>query len=76
MFRSRLGPSRKWAPTDAGEVAVTGQAALGTKSATETIHEALAAVVAGQGRGRLFRRLRTLEGLDIADEEVMRRAWR
>ena len=49
---------------------------LGTKSATETIHQALAEVVARQGRARLFQRLRTLDGLDLADETVMRQAWR
>lgn len=49
---------------------------LGTKSATDTIHQALAEVVAGQGRARLFQRLRTLDGLDLADETVMRSAWR
>jgi Arc/MetJ family transcription regulator len=53
-----------------------GWAVLGTNSATETIHQALAEVVASQGRARLFQRLRTLDGLDLADEEVMRQAWR
>src|ERR1035437_10630623 len=35
------------------------RAVLGTKTATETIHTALAAVAARQGRARLFERLRT-----------------
>jgi len=52
------------------------RAVLGTKSATETIHQPLAEVVASQGRARLFQRLRSLEGLDLADETVMRQAWR
>ncbi|MHB8333142.1 MAG: type II toxin-antitoxin system VapB family antitoxin [Candidatus Dormibacteria bacterium] len=52
------------------------RAALGTKTATETIHSALAEVVARQGRTRLFERLRSLEGIDLADDTVMREAWR
>lgn len=52
------------------------RAVLGTKTATETIHTALAAVVARQGRARLFERLRSLDGIDLANEAVMRDAWR
>jgi Arc/MetJ family transcription regulator len=48
---------------------------LGTKTATETIHAALAEVVARRGRERLFERLRTQDGIDLADEAVMARAW-
>jgi Arc/MetJ family transcription regulator len=49
---------------------------LGTSSATETIHAALAEVVARKGRERLFERLRTQEGIDLADDTVMSQAWR
>ncbi len=52
------------------------RAVLGTKTATETIHTALAEVVDRQGRARLFERLRSLEGIDLADYAVMREAWR
>ncbi|MHB8322859.1 MAG: type II toxin-antitoxin system VapB family antitoxin [Candidatus Dormibacteria bacterium] len=52
------------------------RAVLGTKTATDTIHSALAEVVARQGRIRLFERLRSLEGIDLADDAVMREAWR
>ena len=48
---------------------------LGTSSATETIHAALAEVVARRGRQRLFERLRTQDGIDLADDTVMRGAW-
>ncbi len=48
---------------------------LGTKTATETIHAALAEVVARRGRERLFERLHTQKGIDLADEAVMARAW-
>jgi Arc/MetJ family transcription regulator len=49
---------------------------LGTSTATETIHAALAEVVARKGRERLFERLRTQEGIDLADDTVMSQAWR
>jgi Arc/MetJ family transcription regulator len=52
------------------------RAALGTKTTTETIHTALSEVVARQGRARLFERLRALDGIDLANEAVMREAWR
>lgn len=48
---------------------------LGTKTATETIHAALAEVVARRTRERLFARLRTQDGIDLADETVMAQAW-
>ena len=49
---------------------------LGTKTATETIQAALTEVVARRARQRLFDRLRALDGMDLADEEVMSEAWR
>lgn len=58
------------------ELLAKARVVLGTKSTTDTIHQALAEVVANQGRARLFQRLRTLDGLDLADETVMRSAWR
>jgi Arc/MetJ family transcription regulator len=48
---------------------------LGTSSATETIHAALTEVVARRGRERLFERLRTQDGIDLADDSVMSGAW-
>lgn len=58
------------------ELLAAARAVLGTKTATETIHTALAAVVACQGRARLFQRLRSLDGIDLANEAVMCEAWR
>jgi Arc/MetJ family transcription regulator len=49
---------------------------LGTSSATETIQAALAEVVARRGRERLFERLRTQAGIDLADDTIMSQAWR
>jgi Arc/MetJ family transcription regulator len=48
---------------------------LGTSSATETIHAALAEVVSRSGRERLFERLRAQDGIDLADDAIMSRAW-
>jgi Arc/MetJ family transcription regulator len=58
------------------ELLAQAQKVLGTKTATETIHAALAEVVARRGRERLFERLRTQEGIDLADEAIMAEAWR
>ena len=58
------------------ELLAQAQKVLGTKTATETIHAALTEVVARRGRERLFERLRTQEGIDLADETVMAEAWR
>ncbi|MGO9658105.1 MAG: type II toxin-antitoxin system VapB family antitoxin [Acidimicrobiales bacterium] len=49
---------------------------LGTKTTTETVHAALAEVVARRGRERLFERLRARDGTDLADDSVMAQAWR
>ncbi len=58
-----------------GDLLASAREVLGTKTATETIHAALAEVVARRGRERLFERLRSQEGIDLADEAVMARAW-
>ena len=58
------------------ELLAQAQKVLGTKTATETIHAALLEVVARRGRERLFERLRTQEGIDLADEAIMAEAWR
>ncbi|MGH8988577.1 MAG: type II toxin-antitoxin system VapB family antitoxin [Acidimicrobiales bacterium] len=58
------------------ELLARAREVLGTTTTTETIHAALAEVVARKGRGRLFERLRTQEGIDLADDEVMEQAWR
>lgn len=49
---------------------------LGTRTTTETVHAALAEVVARRARERLFERLRAQDGIDLADDEVMAGAWR
>lgn len=49
---------------------------LGTKGIKETIDRALDEVVALAARRRALGRLRSLEGLDLDDPDVMDEAWR
>lgn len=57
------------------ELLAQARIVLGTTTATETIHAALAEAVARGGRRRLFERLRNLDGIDLADDAVMGQAW-
>ncbi len=58
------------------ELLAQAREVLGTGTTTETIHAALGEVVARRGRERLFERLQGQQGIDLADEAVMARAWR
>ena len=49
---------------------------LGTASINETIDRALREVVRGEARRQEVRALVHRDGLDIADENVMAKAWR
>jgi Arc/MetJ family transcription regulator len=49
---------------------------LGTRGIKDTIDRALEEVIAFDARRAFIERMKTLEGLDLADEEVMRQAWR
>lgn len=49
---------------------------LGTKGIKETIDRALDEVVALASRRRALGRLKTMDGLDLDDPEVMDEAWR
>jgi Arc/MetJ family transcription regulator len=51
-------------------------AILGTRGLKATVHRALEDVVAGEARRRLVERLRTMDGLDLDNPEVMAQAWR
>jgi Arc/MetJ family transcription regulator len=48
---------------------------LGTHSLKDTVHSALEQVITADARHWLIRRLVSQDGLDLADTEVMRRAW-
>ena len=49
---------------------------LGTSSMKETIDGALREVMRGEARRREIRALAAMDGLDLADEKVMAKAWR
>lgn len=52
------------------------RSALGTRTMKDTVNHALDEVVRGQMRRRHAERLLAMDGLDLADEGVMSRAWR
>ena len=49
---------------------------LGTSSIKETIDGALREVVRAEARRREIAALAVMDGLDLADEKVMAKAWR
>ena len=49
---------------------------LGTSSIKETIDGALREVMRAEARRREIRALAVMEGLDLANEQVMAKAWR
>ena len=52
------------------------QQVLGTSSIKETIDRALREVMRAEARRREIRALAGMEGLDLADDNVMAKAWR
>jgi Arc/MetJ family transcription regulator len=48
---------------------------LGTRGIKDTVDRALEEVVRSAARRALIRRMETLDGLDLADENIMRQAW-
>lgn len=48
---------------------------LGTRGIKDTVDAALQAVRAQEARAALVAQLASLDGLDLDDPEVMRRAW-
>jgi len=49
---------------------------LGTKGIKDTIDRALDEVIAFEARRRAVEQLRTMDGLELDDPEVMASAWR
>jgi Arc/MetJ family transcription regulator len=49
---------------------------LGTTGITDTIDAALSDAIRRAAADRLIRRMSTMDGLDLADAEVMADAWR
>ncbi len=68
--------TRKTALMIDDELVAQARRILGTKSTTDTIAEAMREIIRIEGRARGLERLRRREGLDLADPEVMRGAWR
>ena len=60
---------------DEGKLEAAG-AVLGTRTKRETVDEALDEVIARDRRERLAARLDAEEGIDLAQDDVMRDAWR
>ena len=52
------------------------QSILGTQGIKDTVDRALEEVIAANARRALIHRMRTMDGLDLADAEVMPEAWR
>lgn len=49
---------------------------LGTKGIRDTVEAALEEVLVAAARRRSIEQLRTMDGLDLDDPEVMKQAWR
>jgi Arc/MetJ family transcription regulator len=58
------------------ELIAQAKAILGTRTTTETLHEALLQVIRIEGRARGLERLRRREGFDLHDPEAGQGAWR
>jgi Arc/MetJ family transcription regulator len=58
------------------ELLEKASAVLGAGTMKETVNRSLKAVVLASRRRRHADRLETMEGLDLADAEVMAGAWR
>jgi Arc/MetJ family transcription regulator len=52
------------------------QRALGTTTVRETVERAFLEVVRARARAEELEALRTMSGMDLANEKVMRKAWR
>lgn len=52
-----------------------GRGILGTRGVKDTVDRALEEVVRSAAQLALVRRLETLDGLDLADSDLMREAW-
>jgi len=57
------------------EIAAEAGRALHTKGLTATVNQSMREVVAMAARRRFVERLRTMEGMDLGDPDVMSQAW-
>lgn len=58
------------------ELMAEAQRILSTETIKDTIHEAFMALVREEARKADIQALRQLEGMDLADPEIMAGAWR
>ena len=57
------------------QVAAEASRALGTKGLTATVNQSMREVVAMAARRRFIERLRTMEGMDLDNPDIMAGAW-
>ena len=74
--RRPSGQLRKTTVTVDEAAARSAQEELGTTTLTATVNAALREIAARAARRRFVARLSKGEGIDLADPEVMRSAWR
>jgi Arc/MetJ family transcription regulator len=67
--------SRKTTITVDDDLIAQAGTILGTSGITATIDEALRRVLVSEARKRMIERLRTMDGLDLDNPEVMAGAW-
>lgn len=58
------------------ELLAQAAAILGAETMKETVNRSLAEIIAREVRRRHAERLRTMDGLDLDDPDVMTPAWR
>jgi Arc/MetJ family transcription regulator len=71
-----LGAMRRTSLEVDEQLVARAAAILGTRGLRATVQRALEEVVAGEARRRFARRLTSMDGLDLDDPELPRRAWR
>ena len=59
-----------------GDLLEQARSLLGTSSIKETIHCALREIVRAEARRQEVAALVAMDGLDLADREIMKNAWR
>lgn len=69
-------PSRKTSVEIDEQLLAAAQRILATRTIRETIEAAFRELVRAQARRDEVSALTTMEGLDLADPEIMARAWR
>jgi Arc/MetJ family transcription regulator len=69
-------PKRKTSVVIDEDLLTAAKAALDTKTVKDTIEQAFLEVLRAKARVEEVEALSTLRGMDLADTEVMKKAWR